>query len=152
MDWKKPPTSENGDPDQRVGRILNDLLDRQKRGEAGTEARLRAEHPEFSDQLLAHLRVLADLKEPHDPIELLVARGTLQESRDPECGAELGPYRITGFLGQGGMGTVLKAREDRPSRTIALKLLRTELAHDTIALRRFAREARAAGGLPGTID
>jgi len=141
------PTDGNCDQDWQVGRALNELLDRQRSGESINETRLRAEYPEFADQLLAHLNILIDLKDPRDPIDQLIARGALKAAEDSSCRAVLGPYRITEVLGQGGMAIVLKAREDRLGRTVALKLLRADLAHDASALKRFAREARVAGGL-----
>jgi serine/threonine protein kinase len=61
-----------------------------------------------------------------------------------EVGHRLGPYRIEGRLGQGGMGVVFRARHDGDGRTVALKVLRDELSADDEFKRRLAREARAA--------
>jgi serine/threonine protein kinase len=61
-----------------------------------------------------------------------------------EVGHRLGPYRIEGRLGQGGMGVVFRARHDGDDRTVALKVLRDELSADDAFKRRLAREARAA--------
>jgi serine/threonine protein kinase len=61
-----------------------------------------------------------------------------------EVGHRLGPYRIEGRLGQGGMGVVFRARHDGDGRTVALKVLRDELSADDEYRRRLAREARAA--------
>ncbi|MEU1806225.1 serine/threonine-protein kinase [Streptomyces sp. NPDC019937] len=55
----------------------------------------------------------------------------------------LGPYRLTGVLGAGGMGQVYLGR-DAQGRTAAVKVLRPELAHDPEMARRFLREAYAA--------
>ncbi len=146
-DSTAPKPIADDERDRRVGEILNALLDRRKRGETFTEADVRATYPEFAEDVLAHLDVLTDLKSPSDPVKQLVARGLLDRSSDARYSGTLGPYRIIGLLGEGGMGIVLKAREDRLNRTVALKLLRPELAHDRTALRRFALEAKAAGGL-----
>ncbi len=51
-------------------------------------------------------------------------------------------YEIIAELGDGGMGTVFKARETGLERFIALKVLHRELASDTETLSRFEREAR----------
>ncbi len=133
--------------EQRIGQILNDLLDRQKRGEAIGESSIRAEHPHYADELLAHLGVLEGLKQPGDIVPQLIRQGMLRESPDPHYAAALGDFLIVDSLGGGGMGVVLRARQECLNRTVALKLLRPELVHDDRALKRFTREAKAAGGL-----
>jgi serine/threonine protein kinase/Tol biopolymer transport system component len=62
-------------------------------------------------------------------------------------GSKLGPYEIVAVLGSGGMGVVYRAEDTRLDRSVALKLLAEELAHDAQALARFRREAKAASGL-----
>ena len=58
---------------------------------------------------------------------------------------QLGPYRIVRKLGEGGMGVVYAAEDDRLSRAVAIKTLRE--APDAIARERFVREARAAASV-----
>ena len=58
-------------------------------------------------------------------------------------GARLGPYEIVGALGVGGMGEVYKARDTRLDRTVAIKVLPSEVASDADARARFEREAWA---------
>ncbi|MFF1256541.1 MULTISPECIES: protein kinase domain-containing protein [unclassified Streptomyces] len=55
----------------------------------------------------------------------------------------LGPYRLLGVLGEGGMGKVYVGRDDAGT-LAAVKVLRPELAHDTHLAHRFVREAQAA--------
>jgi urea transport system substrate-binding protein len=62
-------------------------------------------------------------------------------------GKSLGKYQITGVLGQGGMGVVLKARDPMIERDVAIKVLADHLAADASALGRFLAEAKAAGKL-----
>ena len=62
-------------------------------------------------------------------------------------GARLGPYEIVAALGAGGMGEVYKARDTRLNRTVAIKILPTELSADPDARARFEREAHAIAAL-----
>ena len=63
-----------------------------------------------------------------------------------EIGTRLGVYEVIGPLGTGGMGEVYKARDTRLNRTVAIKVLATELDRpDTRA--RFQREALAIAAL-----
>lgn len=59
-------------------------------------------------------------------------------------GALFGKYRIEARLGEGGMGVVYRAVDTRLDRTVAIKVLRAELARDRTFADRFQREARAA--------
>jgi eukaryotic-like serine/threonine-protein kinase len=53
--------------------------------------------------------------------------------------SRIGPYAITGFIGRGGMGEVFEARQENPSRTVAVKISPLAAASPA-ALRRFERE------------
>jgi WD40 repeat protein/tRNA A-37 threonylcarbamoyl transferase component Bud32 len=59
----------------------------------------------------------------------------------------LGPYVLLERLGEGGMGTVFKARHQLMDRVVALKVIRKEQLADEEAVRRFHREIRAAAQL-----
>jgi len=53
-------------------------------------------------------------------------------------------FKILELIGQGGMGVVLKAFDEKLERIVAIKVLAPQLATSGSARRRFVREARAA--------
>ena len=63
------------------------------------------------------------------------------------AGFRLGPYEIVAPVGAGGMGEVYRAHDTRLNRDIAIKVLPSSFAADPERLKRFAREATAAGAL-----
>jgi len=58
-----------------------------------------------------------------------------------------GRYRLVELLGQGGMATIYRARDNELERDVAVKLLRPEYERDPDFGTRFRQEARAAGSL-----
>ncbi|MGW5682999.1 protein kinase domain-containing protein [Nonomuraea sp. NPDC003754] len=61
---------------------------------------------------------------------------------------QIGPYRLIGHLGSGGMGRVFLARS-RGGRAVAVKVVHAELAGDAEFRRRFAEEVTAARRVGG---
>ena len=62
-------------------------------------------------------------------------------------GQNLGHYRLTEVVGEGGMGVVWKAIDTNLDREVAIKLLPAEIAQNPDRLKRFEAEARTTGGL-----
>jgi TonB family protein len=69
----------------------------------------------------------------------------LSETLPP--GTTVGPFRIVGVLGRGGMATVYEAYDERLERAIALKVLPPEFLHAGEFARRFEKEARVVAKL-----
>jgi serine/threonine-protein kinase len=61
-------------------------------------------------------------------------------------GRRLDGYDVSELLGMGGMGAVLRARDDALNRDVAIKVMRPELG-DALGQERFMREARALAAL-----
>jgi tetratricopeptide (TPR) repeat protein len=92
-----------------------------------------------------------------DPPEPVMSTGqdrTLELSDEAQAAAahpeRIGPYRILGLLGEGGMGRVYLAQEAHPPREVALKVMR---GVSSAALERFRREIALLAQLehPGIV-
>ena len=73
--------------------------------------------------------------------------GFLLPSQQPGHLGRLQHYEITAVLGRGGMGTVLKAIDEKLGRVVAIKVLSPLMASYPDSRRRFVREARAAAAV-----
>src|SRR5574338_101784 len=62
-------------------------------------------------------------------------------------GTKLGCYEILSPLGVGGIGEVFRARDTKPSRDVALKILTQAFALDADRVARFKREAQMLASL-----
>ncbi len=71
----------------------------------------------------------------------------LSPSENPRHLGRLGGYEILEVIGHGGMGTVLKARDSKLERLVAVKVLNPDLASSGPARRRFLQEARSAAAV-----
>jgi serine/threonine protein kinase len=72
-------------------------------------------------------------------------------STDLSEGQAFGAYHIVEIAGSGGMGVVYRAEQRSLGRTVALKVIRSEIAERGDYRSRFLREARRAcrSALPG---
>jgi eukaryotic-like serine/threonine-protein kinase len=94
---------------------------------------------ELGSLLAAHDAAEDFLETPAVGGDLNAAADLMDES--PVLPERIGRYTILGLLGEGGMGTVYLARQERTSREVALKVMRTGYASGAMR-RRFEQEAR----------
>ena len=81
------------------------------------------------------------------PIYAAPLVGEAEESETTE-GIRIGPYRIVGEAGHGGMGTVYLAERDEPyHQRVALELVRGGLSLDDHLVRRFVEERQILASL-----
>lgn len=59
----------------------------------------------------------------------------------------IGEYEVLDLIGKGGMGLVLKCRDPKLNRIVAIKLLSPRMSDDETCRQRFLREARAAAAI-----
>ena len=90
--------------------------------------------------LLAAHESSAGFLEPPEGSGLLHGPGTSL------AGTKIGRYRIEDILSEGGMGTVYRAQQENPARTVAVKVMRESLASPA-AVRRFEYEAQVLARL-----
>jgi serine/threonine protein kinase len=106
--------------------------------------------PEQRGQLPSLLQQLPDVKSLGQE---LIRRGWLtpfqanQLARGKGKELVLDQYVLLELLGEGGMGSVFKARQQRMDRLVALKAIRREALKAPGAVERFQREARTAAML-----
>ncbi len=90
---------------------------------------------EAAPDLVGEIAAVAD----QEDTEVLAA--PVVPARPDGVPAAIGRYEILGKLGEGGMGVVFEARQDRPRRRVALKVVRGGQFVSESAVRMFQREA-----------
>ncbi len=88
-----------------------------------------------------------EIGKPDVPISIQSVLNSLAPSDDPNRLGRLGGYEVSGVVGVGGMGVVLKAFDTALDRVVAIKVMAPHLASHATARKRFAREAKAAAAV-----
>jgi len=92
------------------------------------------------------LRTLYDWLTGATPVPQPSPSQTSEPTQEIRLPSRIGHYAISHKLGEGGMGVVYAAHDDRLERTVALKTMGS-FANDETARKRFWREARAAASV-----
>ncbi len=134
---------------QRAKGLFEVVCDLDTEHRAARLAEMRREDPAVSAEVESLLR-LQDSNQPfldQPAVPRLDSGAPLAAAiGDDEIGipATIGRYRILRRIGEGGMGTVYLAEQDRPKREVALKVIRAGF-NSKESLRRFENEANALG-------
>jgi WD40 repeat protein/Flp pilus assembly protein TadD len=137
------PSSTNPSFEEVIARFLQE----EEQGLRPDPQRYLRDHPNLAGDLDAYFRA----RQGFD--QMAVALDPLRPHEAPEAGGSFGDYEILAVLGQGGMGTVYRARQRLPQREVALKVIRGDrlerlgvTLHDEW-LARFQREAQLIAAL-----
>ena len=138
--------------------LAEDFLERRRRGERPKVDEYAVQHPELATairDLFPALMLLENLDA--GSLAVPAARVDCGSATTDEPGSEphpaldrLGDYRILREIGRGGMGVVYEAEQGSLGRRVALKVLPLRAMINPVQVRRFEREARAAGRLHHT--
>jgi eukaryotic-like serine/threonine-protein kinase len=111
----------------------------------------RAGRPREAIAALEELRRLDPTREGLDQRIKALSGGAASDARTAVAAEAAAPaerrYEIQGEVGRGGMGVVMKARDLRLGRLVALKQMPEHLRHNQLVADLFLREARAAAAL-----
>ena len=133
--------------DERIGRVLNEYLDRKQRGDPVCEAELLEAHPDLAEELRAHFGTVRQ-------VSPAVSDGAQDE------GPTLAPphdslpgYEILGEIHRGGQGVVYQALQKATQRTVAIKVMREGPFAGWRDRARFEREIQVLAALkhPGIV-
>lgn len=141
--------SSSEQPDDRLLRLVDELIGRTQRGEPFDHESLLEKHPQYRQQLteiLATIQLVADLRGPASAGSSLSSREAATATDDRQLGV-IGDFRIIHELGRGGMGVVYEAEQQALRRRVALKVLPFASILDPRRLARFKLEAQAAAAL-----
>jgi len=127
-----------------VGRVADEFLKRQERGERPDVEQFTARYPQAAPILRKVLSALAFLEQSLGDVS-----GSAIGSGEAIAGT-LGDFRIMREIGRGGMGIVYEAEQISLGRRVALKVLPFAAALDAKHLQRFKNEAQAAAHLQHT--
>ncbi len=83
---------------------------------------------------------------PSDPEATIASLGPQLATAARDLPASIGSYRIIRLLGEGGMGAVYEAEQDRPRRRVALKVIKSAWVSPELR-RRFEQEFQTLGRL-----
>lgn len=141
------PDNSQSDP-EILEQIVDHFTNRLRAGEHPAIAEYQDQYPKFRDEiedLLASVAMIEQLKS--DPTN----SPSKSRSLDEVSGLDrIGPYKIKGEIGRGGMGVVFEAVHESLGKRVAIKVMPTPLINSKNFVERFKREAQSAARLHHT--
>ena len=139
-------------PDAAFDLVFGEFLLREQAGEEPALETFSKRFPQFAGllerQAKLHQAFEAESLSPATGPNAAATQQAGPNAKDPSEWPQVPGYTIVAKLGQGGMGQVFKAKQERLDRVVALKIIRQEsLSQDPHAIQRFTQEARAAAKL-----
>lgn len=138
---------EDGGQSVDLDALLEEFLERMRRGEEPSTEDYARRHPGLADEIREVFSAAAAME------NLKGASGDPSGTRAPTpqtLPERIGDFRIIREIGRGGMGAVHEAEQESLGRRVAVKVLLHQTLHGSAQLERFLREARLAAGLHHT--
>ncbi len=127
--------------EMRIGRIINEYLDRKQRGDAASEQDLIEAHPDLADELREHFGTVRQVMSVSSPDGRLADAG-------PALASDFLPgYEILNEIHRGGQGVVYLALQKATRRQVAIKVTREGPFAGWRDRARFEREVQVLGAL-----
>jgi eukaryotic-like serine/threonine-protein kinase len=140
--------SSKDDQDEILESIVEEFSAALRTGQSPAIAEYQRRHPELAteiEDLLSSIVMLQQVKSAN--LGSHSARSRLESICHLE---QIGPYKIRGEVGRGGMGVVFAASHEGLGRKVAIKVLPTPALDAGSTIERFRREAQAAARLHHT--
>lgn len=135
-------TAEHDDSrDERIGRILNEYLDRKQKGEPVSEQDMLNAHPDLADELREHFAMVYQ-------VAAAPSHGAQNTGRLTALPHDALPgYELLGEIHRGGQGVIYQAVQKSTRRQVAIKVMREGPFASWRDRARFEREVRILAAL-----
>lgn len=128
--------------------LVDEFLERYRRGERPSLTEFAEEHPAHAERIRSLIPAMLAMEEFGPGSEVGTQSGrSASLTRMPQ---RLGDYILIRPIGSGGMGVVYEAIQESLGRHVALKTITSHQPNDATRLERFRREALAAARLQHT--